>query len=171
MVAEYRAWATLKTTAVLRRALDLIFIRQLDGGGKCPSIFWYGMLRDVDRLRISGLARPKCGCLTRAGEHRMRGRNVMLGTVINLILQIFSGALGGNLAGAAKSIQLSTLLKTLSGAVGGVLGGQILGMFVPLLANTAASPDTAATIGQVAAGGVAGAVLTAILGTIKKSTA
>jgi hypothetical protein len=95
----------------------------------------------------------------------------MLGTVINLILQIFSGAMGGNLAGAAKSNHLSTLLKTLTGAVGGVLGGQLLGMIVPLLANTASSPDTAAAIGQVATGGAAGAVLTAILGTIKKSTA
>jgi CDP-diglyceride synthetase len=95
----------------------------------------------------------------------------MLGTIINLILQFLSGAIGGNLAGAAKSVRLSTLLKTLAGAVGGVLGGQILGMFVPLLANTAASPDTAATIGQIATGGVAGAVLTAILGTLKKGTA
>jgi len=83
---------------------------------------------------------------------------------------MFSGAIGGNLAGAAKSIRLSTLFKTLTGAVGGVLGGQIIGMFVPLLANTAASPDTAATIGQVAIGGVAGAILTAILGTLNKST-
>jgi len=44
-------------------------------------------------------------------------------------------------------------------------------MFVPLLANTAASPDTAATIGQIATGGVVGAVLTAILSTLKKGTA
>jgi hypothetical protein len=79
--------------------------------------------RDFDCLRISGLARLKCGYLTRPDEHRIRGRNAMSGTVINLILQIISGAMGGNLAGAAKSIHLSTVLKTLTGAVGGVLGG------------------------------------------------
>ena len=50
----------------------------------------------------------------------------MLGTIVNLILQFLSGVIGGNLAGAAKSIQLSTLLKTTTGAVGGVLGDRHL---------------------------------------------
>jgi hypothetical protein len=95
----------------------------------------------------------------------------MLGTIINLILQLISGAMGGNLAGSAKSIELGPLLRILTGAVGGVIGGQTLGMFIPLLANIAASPDTVTTLAQVATGGVAGAVLTAILGTLKKSAA
>jgi uncharacterized membrane protein YeaQ/YmgE (transglycosylase-associated protein family) len=94
----------------------------------------------------------------------------MLGLVINLILQLFSGALGGHLAEVVKSNNLGKLEKTLTGAVGGVLGGQILGMFVPLLANTASSPDIAATIGQVITGGVAGAVLTAIRGATKNKS-
>ena len=51
----------------------------------------------------------------------------MLGTVINLILQIFSGALGGHLADAARGNNLSKLEKTMMGAVGGVVGGRRLG--------------------------------------------
>ena len=35
----------------------------------------------------------------------------MLGTVINLVLQIFSGALGGHLAETARSNNLSKLEK------------------------------------------------------------
>jgi len=40
-------------------------------------------------------------------------------------------------------------------------------MLIPLLANSAATPDIGSIIGQVAGGGVAGAVLTAIVGAIK----
>ena len=94
----------------------------------------------------------------------------MLGTVINLVLQIFSGALGGHLAEVARSNTLSKLEKTLMGAVGGVIGGQVLGIFIPLLANTADSPSTVAAIGQVITGGVAGAVFTAVLGVIRNKS-
>jgi hypothetical protein len=93
----------------------------------------------------------------------------VLGTVINLILQIFSGALGGHLAEVVRSNNLSKLEKTLIGAVGGVIGGQALGMLIPLLAN-AAEPSTSEAIGQVITGGVAGAVLTAILGVIRNKS-
>ena len=51
------------------------------------------------------------------------------------------------------------------------MGGQILGMLIPLLANSAATPDIGAIIGQAAGGGVAGAVLTAIVGAIKNRAA
>lgn len=45
------------------------------------------------------------------------------------------------------------------------------GMLLPLLANTASTPDIGSIIGQVAGGGVAGAVLTANVGAIKNKTA
>jgi hypothetical protein len=44
-------------------------------------------------------------------------------------------------------------------------------MLLLLLANTASTPDIGSIIGQVAGGGVAGAVLTAIVGAIKNKTA
>ena len=61
----------------------------------------------------------------------------MSGLLINLIIQIISGAVGGNVAaGAAKNIDLGTVGNTIAGAIGGGAGGQILGMLIPLLANT-----------------------------------
>ena len=93
----------------------------------------------------------------------------MLGTVINLVLQVFSGALGGHLAEAARCNNLGKLEKTLMGAVGGVIGGQVLGMFIPFLAN-GAEPSMSEAIGQVIAGGVAGAVSTTILGLIRNKS-
>lgn len=51
----------------------------------------------------------------------------MSGTIINLIIQIIAGAMGGHAAGGIlKNIDLSPLTKTISGAVGGGLGGTIL---------------------------------------------
>jgi hypothetical protein len=104
---------------------------------------------------------------TGSGEYR-----AMSGMLINLIIQIVSGAVGGNVvAGAAKNIDLGTLGNTLAGAVGGGVGGQLLGMLLPLLANSASTSDIGSIIGQVAGGGVAGAVLTAIVGAIKNRAA
>ena len=46
--------------------------------------------------------------------------HAMSGMLINLIIQIISGAVGGNVAaGAAKNIDLGTLGNTLAGAIGG----------------------------------------------------
>ena len=51
----------------------------------------------------------------------------MSATIINLIIQIIAGAVGGNAVGAAsKDINLGTLGNTIAGAVGGVGGGQLL---------------------------------------------
>ena len=62
----------------------------------------------------------------------------MSGMLINLIIQVISGAVGGNVAaGAAKNVDLGTLGNTIAGAIGGGAGGQILGMLIPLLSNTA----------------------------------
>ena len=65
----------------------------------------------------------------------------MSGLLINLIIQIISGAVGGNVAaGAAKNIDLGAIGNSIVGAIGGGAGGQILGMLIPLLANSAATP-------------------------------
>jgi hypothetical protein len=44
-------------------------------------------------------------------------------------------------------------------------------MLIPLLANSTSTPDIGSIIGQAAGGGVAGAVLTAIVGALKNRTA
>ncbi len=52
----------------------------------------------------------------------------MSGILINLIIQLISGAVGGNVvASAAKNIDLGTLGNSIAGAIGGGVGGQILG--------------------------------------------
>ena len=92
--------------------------------------------------------------------------------LINLILQVISGAISGNVAaGAAKNVDLGTLGNNIAGAIGGGAGGQILGYLIPLLSNSGATPDIGSIVGQVAGGGVAVTVLTAIVGAIKNRSA
>ena len=91
----------------------------------------------------------------------------MSGTILNLIIQIVAGAIGGNAAGAAlKDYNLGTLGNTIAGAIGGGLGGQLLHGLFPALAG-AANIDAGAIIGQLAAGGVSGGVLTLLVGLMK----
>jgi uncharacterized membrane protein YeaQ/YmgE (transglycosylase-associated protein family) len=90
---------------------------------------------------------------------------------VSLIIQLISGALGGNVAGSLlKNLSLGTLGNTLAGVVGGGLGGQILGSFLtggaPAVA-AAGGLDLPAILSQVAGGGVGGGVLMAIVGLIR----
>ena len=88
---------------------------------------------------------------------------------IPLIVQLISGAVGGNAAGAAmKKIDLSAVLKTIIGAIGGVGGGQLatlLGVVQAVLGNS----EGAEMAGNAGAGVVGGAVLTAVVGLIKQA--
>ena len=90
--------------------------------------------------------------------------------LINLIIQIIAGALGGNAAGASmKNLDLGTLGNTIAGALGGAGGGTLLTALLPLLQGTAGNVDIGALLGQAVGGGVAGAVVTAIAGLIKNA--
>ncbi len=92
---------------------------------------------------------------------------------IELIIQIIAGLVGGNAAGAGlKNLSLGTAGNSVVGAVGGGLGGVLMGMLGmdPAAAGeAAASLDIGAIIQSVAGGGIGGAVLTAIVGMIKKA--
>ncbi len=91
----------------------------------------------------------------------------MSGMLVNLLIQIIAGAVGGNVAGvAAKDVDLGMLGNTISGAIGGGVGGQILTTLVPMLSGAGTNFDVGALIGQAAGGGVAGAILTAVVGFI-----
>ena len=93
-------------------------------------------------------------------------------TLINLIVQIIAGAIGGNGAGAAlKDLDLGTLGNTIAGAIGGGAGGQLLSALIPALAGAAGTTDIGALVGQAVGGGVSGAILTAIVGLIKSKMA
>ena len=61
--------------------------------------------------------------------------------------------------------------NTIAGALGGVGGGQILTALLPMLAGTADNVDIGAIIGQAVGGGVAGAIVTFVVGLIKNTMA
>jgi uncharacterized membrane protein YeaQ/YmgE (transglycosylase-associated protein family) len=88
----------------------------------------------------------------------------------SLAVQLISGAVGGNAAGAAlKKLSLGTVGNSIVGILGGGLGGQILGMIGMGGGAAAGSLDAGAIISSVAGGGVGGAVLLAIVGFIKQA--
>jgi hypothetical protein len=92
----------------------------------------------------------------------------MSAAIINLIIQLIAGAVGGNAVGtASKDINLGTLGNTIAGAIGGVGGGQILTPLIPMLADTGGNVDIAALASQAVGGGIAGAIVAAVVGLIK----
>ena len=94
-------------------------------------------------------------------------------SLIPVIIQLVSGAVGGNLAGAVmKNLSLGTIGNSIIGILGGGLGGQILGMLG--IATGAGSGmelgglDINSILASIAGGGVGGGVLLAVVGMIKK---
>jgi len=91
-------------------------------------------------------------------------------SLLPLIIQLVSGAVGGNLAGALmKKFSLGTLWNSVAGIIGGGLGGQLLGLLG--IATTTGGVDLASIVGSIAGGGVGGGVLMAIIGFIKSAMA
>ncbi|MBT8300736.1 MAG: hypothetical protein KJO63_05350 [Maribacter sp.] len=87
-----------------------------------------------------------------------------------LLIQLVSGALGGNVAGKLlKNRSLGTLGNSIVGILGGALGGQLLGIMG--IDVSAGGMDMAGILGSVAGGGVGGGVLMAIIGVVKKALA
>ena len=92
--------------------------------------------------------------------------------LINLVIQVVAGAIAGYAIGAGvKDINLGALGNTVAGAIGGGVGGQVLQALIPALALATGHIDISSLIGQVVVGGVAGAILTAIIGVAKNKTA
>jgi uncharacterized membrane protein YeaQ/YmgE (transglycosylase-associated protein family) len=92
--------------------------------------------------------------------------------IVSLIIQLISGAVGGNVAGAAmKESSLGTLGNSIAGIVGGGLGGTILHMVMGTAAVGGGGLDLQSILANVAGGGAGGAVLMAIVGIIKNKMA
>ena len=88
--------------------------------------------------------------------------------LLPLIVQLLSGAVGGNAAGSLmKKFSLGTLGNSLVGILGGGLGGQLLGMLG--MAAGGGEMDLAGILSSVASGGVGGGALMAVIGMIKGS--
>jgi len=88
-------------------------------------------------------------------------------SLLPLIIQLVSGAVGGNLAGGVlKKFSLGTLWNSVVGIVGGGLGGQLMGM---LGMGGGGGMDLTGILSTVAAGGAGGGVLLGVVGMIKKA--
>jgi uncharacterized membrane protein YeaQ/YmgE (transglycosylase-associated protein family) len=91
--------------------------------------------------------------------------------IISLIIEAVSGAVGGNIAGAAmKENSLGTAGNSIAGIVGGGLGGMLL-QSVMGTAAAGGSLDLTSILSNVAGGGVGGAILMAVIGLIKNAMA
>jgi uncharacterized membrane protein YeaQ/YmgE (transglycosylase-associated protein family) len=96
----------------------------------------------------------------------------MSATIINLIIQLIAGAIGGNAAGATmEKANLGTAGNTIAGALGGLGGGQLLSALIPAPAGSAGGVDLASLAGQLVGGGVSGAIVTVIVGLIMNAMA
>lgn len=91
--------------------------------------------------------------------------------IVGLLIQLISGAVGGNAAGAAlKKLSLGTVGNSIVGILGGGLGGQLLSMLGMGGAGAEAGAlDIGSIVTNVAGGGVGGAVLLAIVGAIRQA--
>ncbi|NIX76405.1 hypothetical protein HB375_07205 [Microvirga sp. c23x22] len=94
--------------------------------------------------------------------------------LLNLIIQIVCGIIGGNAVGKASDrVDLGAVGNTIAGALGGIGGGQLLSMMLGTgAAGTAATMggmDISAIISQIASGGVGGAILTLIVAFVRQA--
>ena len=91
--------------------------------------------------------------------------------IVGLAVNAIAGAVGGGASGAAlKEKGLGLAGNTIVGLIGGVGGGALMQKLGFLATAAEASGfDIGAMAGQAVGGGVAGALLTAIVGFIKSS--
>ena len=88
--------------------------------------------------------------------------------ILPLVIQIISGAVGGNIASALmKQYSLGSLGNTIAGIVGGAIGGQLLGIWG--VESAGQGMDIASVTGSILGGGIGGAILMAIIGITRKS--
>lgn len=84
-----------------------------------------------------------------------------------LIIQLVSGAVGGNIAGTLmKKLSLGTLWNSIVGILGGGIGGQVLGLLG--IGDGGGEMDLTGIIGSISGGGVGGGIVLAIIGALKK---
>jgi uncharacterized membrane protein YeaQ/YmgE (transglycosylase-associated protein family) len=87
--------------------------------------------------------------------------------LLALLIQIISGAVGGNIAANIfKDLDLGPLGNSIAGVLGGGIGGQLLNT-LGVAAGTGGSLDLGSIIGNIVSGGVGGGILMAIVGLIK----
>ena len=91
-----------------------------------------------------------------------------------ILLQLISGGVGGNIAGALlKKLNLGPVGNSIAGVIGGVITGQILkmagsgGVAAATAAASSSGMDMGSILSNVGGAGIGGAVLAAIVGLVK----
>ncbi len=91
--------------------------------------------------------------------------------LVNLLISLVSGAVGGNIAGALmKNVSLGTAGNSFAGILGGGIGSFVL-QALGSGGAAAASAGMGSILGDVAGGGIGGGVLMLIVGMIKNAMA
>jgi uncharacterized membrane protein YeaQ/YmgE (transglycosylase-associated protein family) len=89
-------------------------------------------------------------------------------SLLPLIIQLVSGAVGGNVAGSLmEKFSLGTIGNSIVGILGGGLGGQLLGLLG--IQTGGGGVDIASIVGSIASGGAGGGALLPIIGMIKNA--
>jgi hypothetical protein len=92
--------------------------------------------------------------------------------ITSLIVQLLSGAVGGNVAGSLlKKFSLGPVGNSILGILGGGVGGQLLsllGLGGAAAGGAGGGLDIGSILSSVAGGGVGGGALMAIVGVIKQ---
>lgn len=95
--------------------------------------------------------------------------------MLELIISLLAGALGGNAAGKLlKSFDLGTLWNSVAGVAGGGIGASVIAMLLGGAAPDSAIASEAALtipglINAVLSGGVGGGVLLVVVGLIRRA--
>ena len=88
----------------------------------------------------------------------------------SLIIQLVSGAVGGNIGGALhKNVSLGTTGNSIAGIIGGPLGAMLLSQLG--LGGSADAGGLGGILSNLAGSGVGGIVLMLLVGLIKKAMA
>lgn len=93
-------------------------------------------------------------------------------SIVNLLISLISGAIGGNVAGVAMKDKDSfgTAGNSVVGLLGGGLGSYIL-QALGILSQTGGSLDLTSILAHVGSGGVGGAILLALASIVKNALA
>jgi hypothetical protein len=119
---------------------------------------------------VSGRRLPRSGRAVvrpQAGSICQQHLEDVMEALLPIIIQLISGAVGGNAAGALlKNLSLGTVGNSIAGILGGGLAGQFLG---PMLGMATGGGDMSlgGIVSEVATGGVGGGALMAIIGLLR----
>lgn len=89
-----------------------------------------------------------------------------MGNIVNIIIQLVSGGIGGLGAGKAlPKLSLGNIGNIIAGILGGVGGGQLLGALG--IGSAAGGLDLAGILTSILGGGIGGGALMAIVSAVK----